>query len=301
MSMNRPPYFAFYPADFANDINVESMSTLQVGAYILLLCKAWQAEPPASLPSDDAVLARLARVELAVWLEIKDGVLVAFRPGTDGRLHSKRLRLEYDKASRLIRDKSKAGQKGAEKRWCNSNANGSAIAEPLPRQCQGNANQKKSQNKKEESVSSKLTAETAAVPGKTPPSIPPADPPSKEPRKEPPGAHHGAIREFCDRWAAKYSAKYPFNSGKDAAAVKWMLGQVDGNVTRLTTVFERFFEESDPFYAAGDRHSLAKLRQHFARWLVGAPIATNPRLFNRADAEAEQLASYAQDAFGDPA
>ena len=83
--------------------------------------------------------------------------------------------------------------------------------------------------------------------------------------------------------------------------MKWMLGQVDGDPGRLAGVFERFFAESDPFYAAGDRHSLAKLRQHFARWLVGTPTATSPRLFNRADAEAEQLASYAQDAFGGPA
>ena len=97
--MSRPPYFAFYPTDFANDFNVEAMSTLQVGAYMLLLCKAWQADPPASLPSDDAVLARFARVELAVWLEIKPGVLGAFKLDAGGRWHSKRLRSEYDKAA----------------------------------------------------------------------------------------------------------------------------------------------------------------------------------------------------------
>lgn len=290
--MNRPPFFAFYPSDFANDINVESMSTLQVGAYILLLCKAWQAEPPASLPSDDALLARLARVDLAVWLEIKDGVLVAFRPGTDGRLHNKRLRLEYDKASRLIRDKSRAGQKGAERRWSNGRPNGSAIADPMARQCPGNAIQ--SQSQIEESVPSELTAGPPAGGAEQP--APPVA--SKTPRAAPTGTHHGSIRAFCDRWHAKYAAKYPFNAGKDGAAVKWMLSQVDGDATRLAGVFDRFFAEADPFYAAGDRHSLAKLRQHFARWLVDTPIAASTRHFNRADAEAEQLAAYAQDAFG---
>lgn len=147
--MDRPPYFAFYPADFANDIKVESMSTLQVGAYILLLCKAWQSDPPATLPSDDAVLARLARVELAVWTEIKPVVLDAFRIGADGRLMNKRLRAEFDKASRLIRDRRKASQLGNGARWGDPKriANGSQTESdgtPIAIQSQS---QIKSQNK----------------------------------------------------------------------------------------------------------------------------------------------------------
>src|SRR4051812_39024339 len=101
--MDWPPVFAFYPGGFSSDPHVEAMSTLQVGAYMLLLCKAWQAEPPASLPNDDQILARLARVDPDVWAEIKWGVLVPFRLGTDGRLHSKRLRQEYDEALRRMK------------------------------------------------------------------------------------------------------------------------------------------------------------------------------------------------------
>ena len=113
----RPPFFAFYPADFANDINVEAMSTLQVGAYLLLLCKAWQSDPPASLPSDDVVLARLARVDSVTWAEIKTGVLAPFHVGADGRLHNKRLRLEYDKAARLLKSRRAAGSEGGKETW----------------------------------------------------------------------------------------------------------------------------------------------------------------------------------------
>ncbi len=115
--MDRPPYFAFYPADFANDIHVEAMSTLQVGAYVLLLCKAWQADPPASLPNDDQILARFARVDAAVWQEIKAGVLVPFRLGTDKRLHSKRLRLEYDEALKRMKANRSKAQTAARVRW----------------------------------------------------------------------------------------------------------------------------------------------------------------------------------------
>jgi uncharacterized protein YdaU (DUF1376 family) len=108
----RPPFFAFYPADFANDLHVEAMSTLQVGAYMLLLCKAWQGEPPASLPTSDQVLARYARVDAGVWAEIKAGVLAPFHVGADGRLHSKRLRREYDAALKRMRAAKEAGSAG---------------------------------------------------------------------------------------------------------------------------------------------------------------------------------------------
>ena len=141
--MDRPHYFAFYPSDFANDINVEAMSTLQVGAYLLLLCKAWQAEPPASLPSDDVVLARLSRVELAVWLEIKSGVLALFRPGTDGRLHNKRLRQEYDKARKLIETRKRVATSGAAARW---KPDASSMLEASGKQCRSTAIQSQIQN-----------------------------------------------------------------------------------------------------------------------------------------------------------
>lgn len=110
----RPPFFAFYPADFAGDINVEAMSTLAVGAYILLLCKAWQSDPPGSLPNNDQTLARLARLSAVEWAEVSAAVLACFELRPDGRLHQARLRAEYDKAISVMKAKRKGGQKGAE-------------------------------------------------------------------------------------------------------------------------------------------------------------------------------------------
>lgn len=150
--MSRPPFFAFYPADFADDLNVESMTTLCVGAYVLLLCKAWQAEPPASLPNDDQVLSRLARVDAVTWAEIKDGVLRCFILGTDGRLHNKRLRQEYDKALKLMRARANAGKKGADGRWKGGDdgtPNGKRMAKPLAQQCATDGIQSQIQKKKE--------------------------------------------------------------------------------------------------------------------------------------------------------
>lgn len=89
------------------------MSTEEVGAFILLLCKSWREEPPASIPDDDAVLARWARLPQDRWLVCKPGVLAAFTFGTDLRWHQKRQRREYDKLLGLRKQRSKA----AKSRW----------------------------------------------------------------------------------------------------------------------------------------------------------------------------------------
>ena len=95
--VNHPPAFLFYPDDFSSDGKVEAMTTEEVGAYILLLCKSWREKPPGSLPSDDPTLARWARLPLDRWLVCRPGVLAAYTFGTDSRWHQKRLRHEYDK------------------------------------------------------------------------------------------------------------------------------------------------------------------------------------------------------------
>ena len=64
-----PPYFPFYPDDFACDGKVEAMTTEEVGAYTLLLCKAWREDPPGSIPDDDRVRARWTRLTPDRWTE----------------------------------------------------------------------------------------------------------------------------------------------------------------------------------------------------------------------------------------
>ncbi len=112
MKIGHPPAFLFYVDDFSSDSKVEAMTTEQVGAYILLLCKSWRESPPGSLPSNDSLLARWARVTLDRWSEIRDGVLCAFTFGTDSRWHQKRQRAEYDRIvairkSRVVAAKSR--------------------------------------------------------------------------------------------------------------------------------------------------------------------------------------------------
>lgn len=114
---NHPPAFQFYPQDFASDSKVEAMTTDAVGAYILLLCKAWREDPPGSLPDDDDVLSRWARLPLARWTEIRSAVLAPFTFGIDSRWHQKRMRREYSELIKRRKVRAIAGQAGASVRW----------------------------------------------------------------------------------------------------------------------------------------------------------------------------------------
>lgn len=109
----KPPFFPFYVKDFVADDLVQAMTTEQVGAYVLLLCAAWQGKPPGSISADDKVLARLVRATDDHWqAELKAGVLSAFSASTDGRYYQKRLRSEYTKFIELSRKRSEAGKRG---------------------------------------------------------------------------------------------------------------------------------------------------------------------------------------------
>jgi uncharacterized protein YdaU (DUF1376 family) len=115
--MEKPPYFPFYVQDFSSDGIVEAMTTQQVGAYILLLCKSWREDPPGSLPSNDLTLSRWSRMTSDEWTASRDGVLAAFTLGTDGRYYQKRMREEYKKLVDLYKKRSDAGRTAAKERW----------------------------------------------------------------------------------------------------------------------------------------------------------------------------------------
>ena len=111
------PYFPFYVRDFASDGKVEAMSTESVGAYILLLCKAWHERPAGSIPDHDPTLARWTGLALDRWSQCRADVLAPFTKRTDGRWHQKRMQAEHRKLLELRRLRSKAGAQGNVKRW----------------------------------------------------------------------------------------------------------------------------------------------------------------------------------------
>ena len=134
------------------------------------------------------------------------------------------------------------------------------------------------QQKTEETVAAQRCDAVASPDGATQPMDS-----RKKKRAEPTGPHHEAIRDFCGRWQAKYGEKYPFTP-KDASAVAWMLKQAGGDAAKLAAIFDRYFADADPFYAA-DRHTLGMLRAKFARWLPDRPVETSRDARQRAAAD----------------
>lgn len=114
---SKPPAFLFYVDDFASDGKVEAMTTEEVGAYILLLCKAWREDPVGSLPADDRVLARWARLTPDRWSECKLSVLSTFDLRTDGRLYQKRMEREFRKMKETKKKRERAATQAANARW----------------------------------------------------------------------------------------------------------------------------------------------------------------------------------------
>jgi uncharacterized protein YdaU (DUF1376 family) len=91
------------------------MSPAARGAYIMLLCRAWQGEPPATLPNDDAELAALSGMALADWLSVKSSVLRCFTLRNE-RLLNVRLEGEYLKFAEKREKASAAGRRSGESR-----------------------------------------------------------------------------------------------------------------------------------------------------------------------------------------
>lgn len=110
------PFFKFYPTDFAASGKVEAMTTEAVGAYILLLGKAWHQSPPCSLPDDPHILAKWSRLGVDEWAGVETMVLACWTKRGDGRLYNARLESEYIKATRERDGKAEGGKRSAEAR-----------------------------------------------------------------------------------------------------------------------------------------------------------------------------------------
>jgi uncharacterized protein YdaU (DUF1376 family) len=112
------------------------LSTLEHGAYLLLLMDAWR-RPHCDLPDDDRILARLAGLSASEWEAVKPVVMALWK--YDGRRKTwtqKRLskeRAHVTKTSRSQKDK-------AVKRWSKpKNIDAAAMPEGMPNACPGDA------------------------------------------------------------------------------------------------------------------------------------------------------------------
>jgi len=105
------PYMQLYVAEYLAD--TAHLSTLEHGAYLLLLFNYWQRGK--ALNSSDARLASVARMSSEQWLSVKD-VLSEFFTVTDTEWIHQRVERDLAKVSEKQDNASRAGKASASKR-----------------------------------------------------------------------------------------------------------------------------------------------------------------------------------------
>lgn len=120
------PWMPLYVADYRAD--TAHLSTMQHGAYLLLIMHYWQT---GGLPDDDEQLARIACCAQVEWKRLRPVIVKFF---ADGWKHS-RIEQELAKAAEISCKRSGAAQEMHRKRAANAHANAEQVhtqPQPLP-------------------------------------------------------------------------------------------------------------------------------------------------------------------------
>ena len=99
-------WMPLYWGDYLRD--TRDLSTLQHGAYLLLIAHYWQH---GGLPDDERALASIAGVPRPTWRRIAPALAAKFSPGW----RHKRIDAEIDRTERAITQRRIAGAKGGHK------------------------------------------------------------------------------------------------------------------------------------------------------------------------------------------
>lgn len=128
---NKSPAFQFYPRDFVFD--TQSWTAEEVGAYMLILCSAWNSDRPGHLPNDPRQLARHGRLSAKQWSRCAPAIMSQLKVTDDGAwVYSKRMVEVYEEQEANRRQASEAGKRSAEARaQRKANENPTTVERPL--------------------------------------------------------------------------------------------------------------------------------------------------------------------------
>jgi uncharacterized protein YdaU (DUF1376 family) len=153
-------WMKFYVADYVAD--TMELSTLEHGAYLLLIFHYWRRGP---LSNDDVELARVARLERADWMAMAPKVR-GFFTLKNGKLFHKRIEAEKARAENTAKKRAENGKKGGlakaekDKEKHDAASNCQDFASVLPQQ-----NPRESESdKKEKKESTSLRSVAVATP-----------------------------------------------------------------------------------------------------------------------------------------
>lgn len=136
-----PLYVADYLADTTH------LSTLEHGAYCLLLMSMWRAG--GTLPNDPAKLAKFARMTSAQWARVEATVMQFFTL-ENGEVIQSRLSREIEKHAGVVRQRRESGSKGGKAKALKSNEPDLANARGLLKQPEPEPEPKDSLGSKED-------------------------------------------------------------------------------------------------------------------------------------------------------
>jgi uncharacterized protein YdaU (DUF1376 family) len=150
--MANSPAFQFYPKDYLGDKNTIPMTTLEHGAYFLLLLHCWEED---GLPGDLGDLADMARLSVEDFTSMWGRRLKKCFVWNDKKnvYENPRLLKEIKKQKAWKKKKSDAGKQGADKRW-HQTGNGDGTAMALPSTAMANDSSSSSSLSSSSSVSS---------------------------------------------------------------------------------------------------------------------------------------------------
>lgn len=165
MAPQKPPAFQFYPKDFIT--GTATMSLQEVGAYMRLLCYAWDA---GSVPIDPNDRARICGCSKAQERELWKRVGKKFYQAHDA-FFNERLEDERQKQAAYRQKQSSSGHAGAISKWKHRHStgdgtgHGSAIDSPSPNDGSSSSSSSSSTSTKELAKSASSSRATLIPPG----------------------------------------------------------------------------------------------------------------------------------------
>lgn len=149
MSLHKPEWFKIDPSKFLSDLQVDAMTTEELGACFRLLCRQWI---DGFIPDDLHLLGRLCRLDATgmakAWV-----TLCPFFPVIEpGKRANRFMWVEREKVLSELARKSDEGTKAANKRWDefrknrDATPNGSPMPDPMQDQTRPDQNQTRPEN-----------------------------------------------------------------------------------------------------------------------------------------------------------
>lgn len=161
MSKAPDSFMPLWIADYLADTT--HLSTLQHGAYLLLLMAYWRNQGP--LPNDDDRLRAITRLSAQAWRKIRP-MMLEFFAEDDLWWHQKRADAEIARSAKSYDAKVRAGRRGgiAASGKSGRKTNSETIAEPLADEWQNNANSQLTSHTSLRSEDSEAKASASATP-----------------------------------------------------------------------------------------------------------------------------------------